>query len=573
MLKVKIENLIRRAVEELQDQEKIPKTNLPKIKIEHPREKSHGDYATNIAMVISKQTNKSPLKIGEGLKSQILKLKPDLFEKIEVVPPGFINFFLSEKTLIRQLKRAIKEGYGSSKIGKGKRVIVDYSSPNIAKPFGIGHLRSTIIGQALYNIYRFLGYKTIGDNHLGDWGSQFGKLIVAIKRWKKGKTDLSIEQLEKLYIKFHKEAEKNPHVVEEGRIWFRKLEEGDREARRIWRACIKISLREFKKIYKLLGVKFDQTLGESFYESFLPQIIKEVKSKGFVKKSQGALIFEYPKNQLPPAMLLKSDGTTTYFTRDLAAIKYRLKRYKPCLIIYEVGAEQKLHFRQLFRAVEMLGWLKSKRIKLIHVAHGLYRTKTGKFSTRKGGTIHLEEVLNEAVLRAKKIIEGSKEILREKEKIARIVGIGAVKYNDLSERPSKDIVFDWEKILNLKGNSGPYLQYTCVRCQSVLKKAKTKMDLRKIKIVPLNEEEKDILREIYKFPEIIQEAAEEFSPNIICNFIFQLSHKYNLFYDLHPILKAKDPDKKRFRMALTLATEKIVRTGLNLLGISVPERM
>lgn len=573
MLKVKIENLIRRAVEELQDQKKISKANLPKIKIEHPREKTHGDYATNIAMVISKQTNKSPLKIGETLKSQILKLKPDLFEKIEVVPPGFINFFLSEKTLIRQLKRATKEEYGSSKIGKGKKVIVDYSSPNIAKPFGIGHLRSTIIGQALYNIYRFLGYKTIGDNHLGDWGSQFGKLIAAIKRWKKGKTDLSIEQLEKLYIKFHKEAEKNPHLVEEGRMWFRKLEEGDREARRIWRACIKISLREFKKIYKLLGVNIDQTLGESFYEVFLPQIIKEVKSKGFAKKSQGALIFEYPKNQLPPAMLLKSDGATTYFTRDLAAIKYRLKRYKPCLIIYEVGVEQKLHFRQLFRAVEMLGWLRSKRIKLIHVAHGLYRTKTGKFSTRKGGTVHLEEVLNEAVLRAKKIIENSKENLRKKEKIARIIGIGAVKYNDLSERPSKDIVFDWEKILNLKGNSGPYLQYTCVRCQSVLKKAKTKMDLRKIKIVPLNEEEKDILREIYKFPEIIQEAAEEFSPNIICNFIFQLSQKYNLFYDLHPILKVKDPDKKRFRLTLTLATGTIVRTGLNLLGISVPERM
>ena len=573
MFKKEIENLIRKAVKKLQSRKEISKIDLAKIKIEHPREKTHGDYATHIAMVASRQTNKTPLEIGKSLKLEILKLKPDLFKKIEVVPPGFINFFLSEKTLLKQLKNAANNGYNLSKIGKGKKVIVDYSSPNIAKPFGIGHLRSTIIGQALYNIYRFLGYKTIGDNHLGDWGSQFGKLIVAIKKWKKGETNLSIGELEKLYVRFHKEAEKNPHLAEEGRIWFRKLEEGNKEARRIWKACVKISLQEFNKIYKLLGVKIDQTLGESFYEAFLPRIIKEVKNKGLAKESRGALVFEYPKNQLPPAMLLKSDGATTYFTRDLAAIKYRIKKWKPCLIIYEVGAEQQLHFRQLFKAVEMVGWLESKKTKLIHVAHGLYRTKTGKFSTRKGGTIHLEKVLNEAVRKAKKIIENSEENLRKKEKIARIVGIGAVKYNDLSERPSKDIVFDWEKILNLKGNSGPYLQYTCVRCQSVLKKAKTEIDIRKIKTTPLNKEEEDILRELYKFPEAVQEAAEKFSPNVICNFIFQLSQKYNLFYDLHPIIKIKNLDKKRFRLALTLAVGNVVKTGLNLLGISVPEKM
>ena len=577
MLTQKIKNLLQKAVKELQKEEVLPKFEIPEIKIEHPREKIYGDYATNIAIVIARKAGKNPMEIGEIIKSKVKSQKSKVFDEIETAKPGFINFFLSKKALIKELKRALKEKerYGSSKIGRGEKVIVDYSSVNIAKPFGVGHLRSTIIGQAVYNIYRFLGYKTIGDNHLGDWGAQFGKLIAAIKRWKKGNTNLSIKELEELYVKFHKEAEGNPDLIEEGREWFKKLEKGDKEARRIWRNCIETSLKEFKRIYNLLGVKIDYALGESFYEPFLEEVIKEAENKGIAKKSRGALVIEYPKSPLPPAMLLKSDGATTYFTRDLAAIKYRIERWKPRLIIYEVGAEQRLHFRQLFKAVEMLGWVKPKRTKFVHIAHGLYRTKTGKFSTRRGQVIHLEEVLNEAILRAKEVIEKSGRGLpkKEKERIAKTVGIGAVKYNDLSEQPSKDIIFDWGKILNLKGNSGPYLQYTYARAQSVLKKAKTKIDARKIKAAPINKEEEGILRESYKFPEIIQEAAENFSPNIICNFIFQLSQKYNLFYDLHPIIKAKDVDKKNFRLALTLAVSQIVKTGLSLLGISTPEKM
>jgi arginyl-tRNA synthetase len=588
MVKREIENLVTKSIETLQKKGYLSEFKVPEIKIEHPEEKAHGDYATNVAMVIAKIVKKSPMEIAEKINLQLTNrafygsegahYNLQLFEKIEVAEPGFINFFLKKEFFIEELKQILKEKnkYGQSLVGKGKTMVIDYSSPNIAKPFGIGHLRSTIIGQAIYNIYKFLGFKCIGDNHLGDWGTQFGKLIFSIENWGKKKIeDYSIEELEKLYVRFHKEAERNPKLEEEGRKWFKKLEEGDREARRIWKALIKISLKEFDRIYKLLGVKINYALGESFYLGMLKDVIEEAKKKNIAIESQGALIIKYPHNELPLAIILKSDKATTYLTRDLATVKYRLKRWKPDLIIYEVGADQELHLKQLFRAVELLGW--AQKTKFFHVAHGLYRTKTGKFSTRKGETVHLEEVLKEAILRAEEIIEKSETSRglteKEKEKISKIVGIGAVKYNDLSQHPSKDIIFDWEKILNLKGNSGPYLQYTFARCESVLKKAKTKIGPKKLKFFAFNREEEDILREIYKFPEIVQESAEKFSPNLICNFAFNLAQKYNLFYDLHPILKAKTEELKIFRLTLTATVAQVLKNSLNLLGISVPEKM
>jgi arginyl-tRNA synthetase len=570
----KIREIIQDSVEKL-----FPQMKIPEFQVEHPEKKELGDYATNVAFLIAKELKESPIKIANQIANLIKKEK--IFEKVEVKGPGFINFFLSFDFLFEELKRILREreSYGKSKIGKGKTVIIDYSSPNIAKPFGIGHLRSTIIGQALYNIYKFLGYKVIGDNHLGDWGTQFGKLIFAIKNWGKKKVkDYSIDELEELYVRFHKEAEKNPQLEEEGRKWFKKLEEGEKEARRIWKVLVKISLKEFERIYKFLGVKFDLALGESFYEPMTREIIEELKEKKIAKESQGALIIEFHQNEFPPVIIQKSDGTTTYFTRDLATIKYRLKKWNPDLIIYEVGADQKLHFQQLFKTVEILGW--SRKTKFVHVAHGLYRTKTGKFSTRKGETVHLEDVLKEAIERTKEIIEKSEAsrglVGKEKERVAKIVGIGAVKYNDLSQHPSKDIIFDWEKVLNLKGNSAPYLQYTFVRCQSVLRKAgdrKLEAESRKLKIEKLKKEEVDILREIYKFPEIVQEAAEKFSPNLICNFVFDLAKKYNLFYDSYPILKAENEKTKNFRLILTKAVAQIIKNSLLILGIETPQKM
>ena len=575
MVQEKIAELIEKSIKIAQKKGAFSGFDLPVIMVEHPKEMSHGDYATSIALVIGKILKKNPMEIAESIKFQILDLESDFFEKVEVVKPGFINFFLSEESLINSLNNILKEKekYGSAKIRK--TVVIDYSAPNIAKPFGIGHLRSTILGQSIYNIYKFLGWKCIGDNHLGDWGTQFGKMIVAIKKWanKEKLKDLSIADLEKLYIKFHQETEANPELEEEARAWFKKLEDNNKEAKEIWQICVDISLKEFDRVYNLLGIKIDYVLGESFYQGKMMPIIKEAIKKKIAIKSQGALIIKYPKDKLPLAIVLKSDGATNYLTRDLATVQYRLKTWKPDLIIYEVGVEQSLHLKQLFWAIEFLGW--AKREKFFHMAHGLYRSKKGKLSTRKGKTIHLESVLQEAIERARKIIEQSETSKnlsdKEKEKIAQIVGVGAVKYNDLSQHYSRNIVFDWDKILNLKGNSGPYLQYTFARCKSVLRKSKTNINFKNIK--DLNLEEKDILRTIYRFPEIVQGAADKFSPNLICNFAFDLAQKYNLFYQKHSIIKAETDNLKMFRLSLTTAVAQILKNSLSLLGISVPEKM
>jgi len=579
MIREKIRNLITKAIKELQRSKKVPNFSLSEIKIEHPKESFRGDYATSIALEIGKILKKNPMEIAEFLGLQLKILGDKFFEKIEIVKPGFINFFLKKDVLLAEVRKILKEKdkYGSSKIGKGKTIVIDYSSPNIAKPFGIGHLRSTIIGQAVYNIYKFLGWRCVGDNHLGDWGVQFGNLITAIKKWdvEKKLGSLSINDLEKLYIKFHQEVESNPQLKEEGRMWFKRLEEGNKEAKRIWKTCVNISLKEFDRIYKLLGIRIDYAFGESFYEDMLKDVIEEAIKKKIAVKSEGALVIKYPRDELPPAMILKSDGATTYFTRELAAVKYRLKKWKPDLILYEVGVDQALHFKQLFRAVELLGW--AKRENFFHIAHGLFRSEDGKFSTRKGKTLHLEDVLKEAIERAEEIIKKSeiKMNLSEKERkeIARIIGVGAVKYNDLSQHYSKDIVFNWDKILNLKGNSAPYLQYTFVRGKSLLQKARLKIDPKKIKTLDSNQEEKDLLRTIYKFPEVVAESAEKFSPNLICNFAFDLAQKYNLFYSLHPIIKAENKELKIFRLALTAAIAQILKNSLFLLGIDVPEKM
>lgn len=573
-MKQKISKIIKTSIEKAKKDGKLPAFVIPKIIIDHPNNKNHGDFACSIALAIGKILKQNPMEIAQIIYDSI---EDDVFDKIEIVKPGFINFFLSHNYLIDELEKIIKEGdrYGSGKMNK--TIVIDYSAPNIAKPFGIGHLRSTIIGQAIYNIYSFLGAKCIGDNHLGDWGTQFGKMIVAIKIWSDENKvkDLTIADLEKLYVKFHEESVVDGSDLEEqARVWFKKLENGNEEARKIWQACIDISLREFDKIYDLLGVKIDYALGESFYVDKTTPIIEEALKKGIAKKSRGAVVIEFDDKNLPTAIILKSDGATNYFTRDLATAKYRFEAWNPDLIVYEVGAEQKLHFKQLFKAISLFGWISEE--KLVHVAHGFYRSKEGKFSTREGRTIHLEGVLNEAVQRAKKIIDSSqtsKDLsVKEKEKIAKAVGIGAVKYNDLSQHHSKGVVFDWDKILNLKGDSGPYLQYVYARCFSIVKKAEIKKKLKKAEI-ELNPAELEILRELYKFPEVIRSAADKFSPDLICNFAFNLAQKFNSFYQAHSVLGAETEELKMFRIALTQGVAQILKSSLLLLGIEAPEKM
>lgn len=559
----------------------LPEAEIP---LEHPAGLAHGDYSTNVALVLAKKEGKNPKEAAEELVKKWQKVGlPDFVNKVEVAGPGFINIWLNFDAFITGLVEVLKEGdkYGSSICGQGKTIVIDYSSPNIAKPFGIGHLRSTNIGQAIYNLYHFLGWKTIGDNHLGDWGTQFGKLIFQILRYKdiKALSKLTIEELEKLYVEFHKEAETKPELEEEARKWFKKLEEGDPEAKRIWLACVDISLKEFDRIYQLLNIKIDYAYGESFYLEKMAGVLQECEAKGLLEKSQGAKVVEIPGIKLP-AMLVKSDGATTYFLRDLAAIKYRTETFSPSLIVYEVGADQTLHFQQLFNVAVQLGY--GQLNQFVHISHGLIRWPTGKFSTREGKTIHLEKVLSEAIERAEKLCETAgvaKEMsAKERRQVAKSIGIGAIKYNDLKQNPRTDIVFDWDQILSLSGNSGPYLQYTYARTQSVLKKSeirsagwRTKPEINSnFQFSNLSNEESILLRTIYRFPEVAVEAAKTFSPNLLCNFLFDLSQKFNLFYDKKRIL---GNENESFRLLLTAAVGQILKNGLQLLGIEALERM
>ena len=573
------------------------------VKLEHPAEEEHGDYSSNIAMtmfgnfkfeILNLKLN-SPLEFAKAIVEQLEKNEElkDYIEKIEVAQPGFINFWLSKDALCQEMSLVLEKGerYGSSDLGKGKTMVIDYSAPNVAKPFGIGHLRSTIIGQALYNLYNFLGWQTIGDNHLGDWGTQFGTLLYQITDKNLDPDTLDIEKLQELYVEFNTKAQKNPDLKEEARLWFKKLEDGDVQARDIWKKVKDTSLQEYGRIYKLLGVEIDFAHGESFYEKMLDGIIEEYEQKGIAAEDQGALVIHFPNEEMTPAILRKSDGASTYLTRDLATIEYRQNEWKPDLIAYEVGAEQSLHFQQVFTAYRLLH--PEDTTKFVHIKHGLYLSPSGKkFSTRRGDIVRLEEVLEEAIERAQKLAHGE-------DGQAKAVGIGAIKYFDLSHHPESNIIFDWEKMFVLEGNSAPYLQYTYARTESVLGKSGDQVirkpgDQETWQPENLEPEELNVLKWIYRFPEVVEEAALNFAPNTVCTYLFELAQRYNTFYNKHRILGnqvigesgnqvagepggrgTRQPDNptQAFRLALTLATGIILKTGLHLLGIQAPARM
>lgn len=564
MIQQEIEKILKEALLEV-GYKKIPDTGFI---IEIPQNPKFGDYATN-CISLAKALAKTPLDFAQEIVKNLKK--EEKFRKVEVAGSGFINFYLSEKYLADNLKKIISYNNKWPNLlgGKGKIVVIDYSAPNIAKPFGIGHLRSTIIGQAVYNMHNFLGYKTIGDNHFGDWGTQFGKIIYAIKNWgdwEKIKKD-PINQLQRLYIKFHLEAEKNSEIENEGRAWFRKLEKGDKEAHRIWRQCVRWSLQEFNRIYNLLDVKFDYSLGESFYQNKMADIIKECKIKKLARMSDGAMVIFYPSN-LTPGIIVKSDGATTYLTRDLATLKYRLNKFKPKKIIYHVGNEQILHFRQLFETARLLGW--GKKTQLVHASHGLIRTEKGKFSTRAGRTINLEELINSAIDQAKKIINERGSSAKNKNQLAKIIGIGAVKYTGLSSNRKTDVIFDWNKMFALEGNSAPYLQYAYTRCKSLLAKAKM---VKKFNGAFLKEaEERTVLSRIVHFEEVVGESAENEMPNLLADYLYNLASEFNSFYNKLPVLKAPEKVRKA-RLSLVLATSIVLKKGLELLGIKVPIKM
>ncbi len=545
------------------------KINIPGVVVERNDDLQFGDFKTNIALILAKKESKNPLELAKEIVDKIDK---GMFEKIEIAGPGFINFYLKKDFLAEMVALTGTSAFYERLLeyGENKVVAIDYSAPNIAKPFGIGHLRSTNIGQAIYNIYKLLGWKTIGDNHIGDWGTQFGKLIVAIKKqWIHKPTEqLTIHELEELYVRFHKEAENDESLTEMGREWFSKLEKGDPEAREIWQKCIDISFLEYNKVYDILGVKIDNIHGESFYENLMPEVVEICKQKGIVKEGEGgALIVEFPN--MPPAMLLKSNGTTTYFTRDLATIFYRLQAWKPSKVIYEVGADQILHFRQVFEAAKLLGWW--PELGMEHVAHGLLRWKDGKFSTRRGDTVHLMDIIDKAIAESKKISEVAhvqKHSSEQNESVIKAVAIGAVKFADLMSDPRKDIVFDWERVMSVDGDSGPYLQYTYARCKSLLEKAEVspskKIDQNITKV------EEKLLRQLFALEEKIIEASMRYSPAVICTYSLQIARTFNEFYGTTQILGTSETEN---RLYLVENTAEVLRNCMNLIGITPIEKM
>ncbi|MCK5084028.1 MAG: arginine--tRNA ligase [Candidatus Pacebacteria bacterium] len=562
---------------------------IPDFVVEWPQDKGFGDYASNVAMVLAGKLNRDPMEIAEKIKDKISEVCEDgedenLFSEITIAKPGFINFRISDKQFRQNLCKILKKKneFGSSEIGKDKTVVIDYSAPNIAKPMHIGHLRSTIIGQSLYNIYKFLGYKVIGDNHLGDWGTQFGKLIYAYKNWgdKKIINKNPIEEMTKLYIRFHKETEKNKELEEFARKETKKLQDKDGENIKIWKFLVRESLKDFKKIYKTLNIKFDYVLGESFYDEMLAKIVKEGLDRKIASKSEGAIIISLDEYNLPPFLIKKTDGAYLYTTTDLAAIKYRKEKFKPRKILYVVANEQALHLQQLFYSADLFGL--SKNIEMKHIKFGMVLGKTGKkFSTRKGETIRLDDLINKSIKLSQKIVEEKNPKLTKKEKkeIAKVVGISAIKYNDLSQNRMTDIVFNWDKMLSFEGNSAPYLQYTYARIKSLRRKYDELYRLDRLNVFDkpdfslLKEgAEKNIMRQLIKFPEVIESSAQENSPHLIALYIYELASLYNNFYNSVPILKSeKNIAKARIYLSKSVAV--VIKNGLDLLGIDVLERM
>ncbi|MDD2889116.1 MAG: arginine--tRNA ligase [bacterium] len=567
----------------------FPDIDINKLQVFYPPVEIEADLSIPL-FGVAKELKQNPMKLAEEVANKS-DCAGTLFSKI-TAEKGYVNFVFDREKINKQVFNdylSFAEEYGVSEIGKDKTVVIDYSSPNIAKPFSIGHLRTTVLGQALCNIFRFAGYKVIAENHIGDWGTQFGKLIYAYKQWG-NKEDIEaspIKALLELYVRFHKEAESTPEIENEARKWFKKLEEKDEEATKVWEWFKDVSLKEFERIYKILGVKFDDIIGESFYNDMLKGIVTEALDKkvaeweeitppeqleeNFPQKNKLVLIKLDNYGIRQPLLLQKSDGTSLYATRELAAIKHRMEKWNPERVIYVVGAEQKLHFQQCFKASELLGY----NVKCVHIWFGLIRMADGKMSTREGRVIFLEDVLNEAIQRAKDIIAERDLTEQEKETVARIVGIGAIKYVDLSQDRVKDVVFDWNKMLSLDGDSAPYIQYVYTRVKSILRKADfdgaTKLNLKPELLV--EKEEVDIIKRISHFPEVINQALENYEPHRIANYLFDFAQSFNRLYANVSILKAETEELRNSRLALIDIVRYIIKRGLALLGIDSPEKM
>ena len=546
--------------------------------IETPKDTKNGDYSFP-CFRLAKELKKAPPVIANEIKEKLeqeLKENNEI-EKIEVVG-GYLNFFVNKSILAQEVLEEVSksEEYGKSEKGKEKNIVIDYSAPNIAKPFHIGHLRSTVIGGALYNIYKYLGYNVTGVNHLGDYGTQFGKLIEGYKLWGEEYNieEDPINELTKIYIRINEACKQNEQILENCRNNFKKLEDGDPYCVEIWKKFRELSLKEFQKVYDLLGNKFDSWNGESFYSDKMPEIIDILNKSGKLVESQGAKIIDLEDKGInTPCIIEKTNGSTTYATRDLAAIMYRARTYDFDKALYVTSYEQTLHFKQVFEVAKLLGLDEKYTKGLEHVSFGMVLLPTGKMSTREGNVVKLEELLNEAISRAKEIIEQKNPELENKEEVAKKVGIGAVIFNDLSGARIKDEIFDWDTILNFQGETGPYIQYTYVRTKSVLEKAGYMPKFEDVKIENLLDEYSlEILKLIYNFEDTLIQVTEKNEPSILSRYLIDLAKAYSSFYNENKII-VDDKDVQNARVYLTYATGKVLKQGAELLGIEMPEKM
>ena len=538
--------------------------------LEVPPEQSMGDYAFP-CFKLSKALRMGPPMIAQKLAAAVEK--PEI-ARVECVG-GYLNFFFNRENFARELMNAIMaapEKWGSSQDGQGKTVCMDYSSINIAKRFHLGHLSTTVIGNSLKRIYDFQGWKTVSINHLGDWGTQFGKMICAYKKWgdKEAVEKGGVDEMTRLYVRFGQEAEKNPTLEDEGRAWFKKIEEGDKEALEIFQWFKEVTLKDAMKVYDVLDVHFDSYAGESFYADKTGRVVEELEQKGLLKDSDGAKIVDLEEYGMPPCLILKSDGATLYHTRDLAAAIYRKETYHFDQCLYIVAYQQDLHFKQLFKVLELMGydWAKDQ---CKHVAFGMVSYEGQAMATRKGHVVLLDELLTRAQEKALGIINEKSPNLENKEEVARQVGVGAVVYATLQNNRIKDIDFWWDRALNFDGETGPYVQYTFARCCSVLRKAP------EITAAPdyaalTDDEAQALLRLLSRFPETVAEACLRNEPSIVTRATTEIAKAYNKYYYEHRILD-DDAGATAARLELTRATRQVIKTGLYLIGLDAPERM
>ena len=528
-----------------------------------------GDYALP-CFKFAKVLRKSPVMIAEALKSGFVT--DDVISEVSAVN-GYLNFKVNKAGLVEQtLAKIFADGdrYGASDEGKDKAICIDYSSINIAKPFHIGHLSTTVLGGALYRIMNFLGYKAIGINHLGDYGTQFGKLISAYKRWgvKEEIEKGGIRALNELYVRFHREAEEHPEYEDEARAYFKRIEEKDEECLALFHWFKELTLKDVQKIYELLDIHFDSYNGESFFSDKMGPIVDELKEKGLLVESRGAQVVDLEEYGMTPCMILKSDGTSLYATRDMAAAQYRKDTYDFEKCLYVVAYQQNLHFKQFFKVLELMGkeWAKD----LVHVAYGMVSLEEGTMSTRKGNVVFLEDVINKCIEKAYTIIDQKNPDLENKDDAAKKVGVGAVIFGALYNSKIKDIVFSYDKVLNFEGETSVYVQYTCARANSVLQKGGVPASY---EIPELSTVEIDLVKALADFPQTIKDAAEKYEPSYIARFAVDVAQRFNKFYFDCKILSAEDEKTKTFRLALTAATLQTLKNAFALLGIGIPEKM